>query len=331
MAAIWKDLIYNLVPSTGTDYVDYTISTDGVTTIYSGRAYKKPSDVNVIPVRVNDICADYLENVLPLEGLDYGYKAFTLTYLYNGTVVTNNFTFERDWSYDLGFDPANDAPVAPILDIVHPAQYLPVWGKNAIKVFSVRLNNGDFSNDFAPWYEAGHGDFLVFGGTTAQSVTNQGRTAFVDLSQYSGLEEVTANGKTFRVADLCGGFVLYYINAYGGWDSLPIQGRVVQSEGYTKYTHDIVYNNGTYPARGKHNYANEIARKYKFNIGPLTSAQAAKMWHLLGSTFVYLHDIENDRVLPVVLTATAAEIKDQRGVLHTYQVEASLAQERVRR
>jgi hypothetical protein len=55
------------------------------------------------------------------------------------------------------------------------------------------------------------------------------------------------------------------------------------------------------------------------------------MHHLTGSTFVYLHDITTGRVHPVTLTASSAERKTRAGVLHFYEIEAQLAQERIRR
>lgn len=318
MIPIWLDYYVTLDSSASTG-VAFRILCDGAV-IYSGVSWPRP-DSTEVSVKINDICADYLTRALPLEGSDYYDMTFTVQKYDTGSsawVDVEEVTFTRNWSYDDSFDVDSDVPVAPITKRLHPSQYLPIFSNNG--TFEATIY-GDYTIDF-------NLDFATAGYV---SYLSDGITYFLDLSQYSNLGTIVANGITYKVEDLCGGYVLYYINAYGGWDSLPIEGNTSIVDALTRYTKEKVYNNGTYPARGKDNYVNEVERRFKFNIGPLTADEASRMHHLLNSTYVYLHDIEKGRIHPLVLTGTSYETKERRGVFHFYQVEAALAQDRTRR
>lgn len=306
---IWKDTIVTLT-SGATTGVAFRIQTNG-TTIYTGTCWPKPG-TSVAKVKINDICADYLANVFPLEGTDKDCVSFSVqAYISNTWTTIYTTDFYRDWSYDRSRTPGSSAPCDPVLDIVHPLQYLPLWSANGSYAWT---------------------DTLAGGTTSAGSASNAGNFYFRDLSGVSNLASVAANGRTYKVADLCGGYVLYYLNGFGGWDSLPVQGRTMRSLALNRHTKEVMYNNDPAAyARGRDNYVTEVDAEYLFNIGPLNSQQSARMWHLLGSTFVYVHDIEAGQIYPLLLTDTAHEIKDRRGEMHFYELKAVIAQERLRR
>lgn len=325
---IWKDYFVTLGTSSDGSAIKFRL-VQGSAVIYTGKAYPRPGSTQV-SVRINDILADHFSRALPTEDEDlYGITITIQKYANSSWTTLYQAVFTRDWSYDNGFTPITDTPVVPVVPILNPLQYLPLWGYGGVWEADLIIapnSPGDFCNDF-------NNDFLYYGATTIHLSSDEGDGdfTFLDLSQYDNLVAVQANGITYQVADMCGGFVLYYLNAYGGWDSLPVQGRTIRTDTYARNNREFIYNNRTYPARGTDNYATEVTEKYTLNIGPLTTEQSANMHHLLGSTFVYLHDIAKGRIHPVVLTNGAEEHKTAAGSLHFYEVEATLAQNRLRR
>ena len=103
-------------------------------------------------------------------------------------------------------------------------------------------------------------------------------------------------------------YVLYYVNAAGGWDSLLIEGNVkktdeFESESYIKR----VLRPSTEFARNK--YLNTITSSWTLYTGYLNDEQASKMYNLLESTQVYLHNLKDNTITPVLITDTSCEYK----------------------
>ena len=326
-APIWKDYNVTLGLASGGPY-QFRILADG-TPIYTGKAYGKPG-TTYIKCRINDICADYLTRNLPYEADDYYTADFIVQVYTSGSWVTAaSVSFARDWSYDTSFIHGTDIPVAPIAPVLHPMQYLPLWGPGGEYDFDLILrpaSPGDFNVDF-------NDDFLYFGASTIHESDAglDGDFFFYDLTNYNNVAAVEANGLTYKVLDLCGGYVLYYINAYGGWDSIPVTGRAKRTDKVTHYNTEKVYDNANYFTRGRDNYVNEIEPSLHLTLGPLTTEQSSRAFHLLESTYVYIHDIEKGRIHPVVISATSVEHKVRPGALHFYEFDVALAQNRIRR
>lgn len=322
--AIWKDCYVTLgTSSVGMNFRIQLIKRDNnFTTIYTGKAYARPGTTSVV-VKVNDICADYLQRAYPPESIEGDWQDAKFSVQFQDSYgiwgIADTITFYRDWSYNTAFIPGTDAPLDSITGLVSPGGFLPLYSKTG--EFTAHIGGGDYNNDFSLDFRAA--DWYI------ENVSN-GVTYFLDLRDYPGAKWVEANGRRYTLAQQCGGWCLYYINAYGGWDALPVEGRTIRRANLTRYQVAKEYDNRTYPARGLDNYASEIEGRFVFNVGPLTTEQSRKMHHLLGSTFVYAHDLEGNRVHPVVLSGNY-EILDRAGALVTYQVEAVLAQDRLRR
>lgn len=322
MQPIWKDCYVTLpYVSNGTPY---QIQCDN-DIVFSGIAFPRPGET-VPRVRINDICADFLENHFPLEEADHPWREFHVNAFSGGEWEGQmDVDFYRDWSYDraiLGSDYTDRPLHAPIVDYIHPLQYVPLYTASG-----------------------GYWDVSVYspGGIIDETETGQDAglsycPKFYRPSVWGNLPAGTIVADEewdplviWKVADLCGGYVLYYINAYGVWDTLPVTGKAVRSDGYTRHTRNIVYDNGTATARGTKEYANEIAVSWRLHITGLTQEQASRMHHLIGSAFVYLHDIEKDEIHPVIINERSLEYKQDSGKLHTFSFNVNLAQERLRR
>lgn len=343
---IWID--YPIAIQTSEPSVDYTIQLEDGTTIYTGRAFKLPGadNVRIIP---NEVCAPYvavtgtppLNGTTPIDGM-------TRTFLVAAsTGTTRTITFAADYSYitadkwtyypllppaaiSVTGEVARDQVLAGALYVAHAG------------VTSCRLEAWDDTRKIAQWYiEATDAGILNF---------------TKDLSElpYPSLTEmrVECDPDTtlrYKIVDTCARYILYYVNAFGSWASMIVDGMVKQTDEYTRTTYKRSYDTsyGTIrknvQPRGTVDIQNDITRKYSLVTGWLTDKQSARMHHLLGSTNVYLYDRQGSgwdngptvgEYFPVVLTSSSCEYKtfrNQGAHLVNYTIEATAAQNYTRR
>ena len=105
------------------------------------------------------------------------------------------------------------------------------------------------------------------------------------------------------IAQECKRYALYYRNAYGGMDSLLLDG-VQRRENYARSTITRKIDNSVRGARAVQNSRNALTDGWELRLNNLTDAEAARMHHLVGSTEVYLCDLIADTLTPLVLTDT---------------------------
>lgn len=336
LAPIWKDHFVTL--GTG-DYYDYELRLDSAsgTRIFSGRAYKRPGASSVV-VRINDIIADYLAEALPaLAPAGFTSFAIAATILTRtGGVTKDTTTFYKDWSYDPTFNPSTMPLAYPVRYALDPRQYLifstlPTSALTATLTYKdgttgtvvIKIaRSADFNNDF-------NADF------STEETPDAGGAAILDLSQFTGLVSVTIGGVTYPVLDnACHDYALYYINAYGGWDSLLLGGTTARRDNLTRHTTLLEYDNNDQTERGRKDYAIEVTPAWTLRTGILTDDESARMHHLLNSTEVYLCELGTGRFLPVVLTETEHARQSFRSNgrrPNEYTFNAELAQQRYRR
>lgn len=337
---IWKD--YNVtLAATASSYPSgllFRISTGG-SVIFQGRAYPRPGQTALL-ARINDICADYLGHKFYLdEDSETGtYRAtFAVEISTNGSTWTSvgSVEFLNDWSYEDGFNPSTAGLAFPIDGYVDPRQMIiqsrysgstvnAVVTYNSGSTITVTLSVGrtaDFNNDF-------NNDF-------AKAAKDYDGAAILELQALVDVNYVTIGGIRYDVLqDTCAKYALYYINAYGGWDSLVIRGKAIQRDGMEHFTRFTDYDNAKTYARGKRNYVNELTRTWELHTAWLNDTQASRMHHLLESPAVYLHDLTTDEVRPVVITDQECEWKTLRnngGKMFSYAINVELAQDRIRR
>ena len=311
--SIWKDYT---VSFGNVAEADYTINV-GATAIYSGHAVRRPDQAQ-LTVRINDVCADYLTHALP--GVTAATSvaedsAVTFTVKDSGGTVVDTVQFVADWSFDYDHSPA--ALADPVNGRVSPSQALivSVLGTSATS-FSLKYRSGS----------TGSVSVAASGGPV-QNVS-------LPLASYEGLESVTVGGKTYTVADACARYALLYVNAFGGWDTLLMEGRDSKADAYDRNTMVQRYDNATRSARGTVEYVNEVTRGWTLRTGWLTDAQAARMHHVLGSAHVYLYDVTAATLVPVIITDQECEYKTYRGnggQMVNYTVRVELAQDIIRR
>jgi hypothetical protein len=142
----------------------------------------------------------------------------------------------------------------------------------------------------------------------------------------------TGLGYTTRVK--CVPYVLYYLNSYGGWDAFAIEGTGIKKDAYTTYKTDQSYNNTTLQFE-TNKYVQEIKTSYELNTGLLSDEQSANLAkNLLGSIKVYLQNIDEGWIKPVIITdsnITYQTYQTNGRKLCQYKINVQMSQSKIRK
>lgn len=319
---IWKDFYAN---GGRDDSCQFRILADNAE-VYHGRAYRRPTDAN-IRIRMNDICADYIPRIFP----DIN-NVFTPNPLVNFRLEImvddiweeyDDVVFYDDWSYDYDFNPQRglSCPVNGRFVLGTP---LPFSVMSASEL-ELDVNDGDFI-----WYVEPTGKvagcYMVDFNTIDFPLENG---ATIDLTESTNLES-----QKYHYVDSCARYALYYRNAYGGVDMLLMEGNHAESDNITRHTREVEYDNNNISNRGKSDYINELSKSLTLHTSWLSDDESLRMHHLLNSTEVYLFDIKEQKMIPVLLSNTTTEYKTYKGnggKLVNYAIQVTLANDRIRR
>ena len=321
-APIWKDVEYVFG---GTD-VTYGIYQDTTVRVgqqlitveellFKGRAYAKP-DESTITVNINKICQNYLkESYLPFNGSVGVQNSISKFKLKNewGTLL-HTYTFINDWTYKELTLGVKTNPIVPYIG-------------DGQKLFFSTLAQTEKMINWGMRYYDGTADY-----DNAEKISNDFNTVIVAPSREKGVSTFYFDDKSFKVLPKCKcKYVLYYLNPYGGYDWFPITGRVTRKDKLETYTITQNYNNTTTDF-GKKRYLSTISINYQINTQWLTQAQSDRMWELMESNQVWLHNLEEDKVMPVIITNTDVEHKYKTNSkrLLSYQINVELSQNRER-
>lgn len=133
---------------------------------------------------------------------------------------------------------------------------------------------------------------------------------------------------------VCKDWVLYYVNAKGGWSSFVLEGAVTETDKITQYTTDKYYDNQSYDF-GTERYVAEIATEYTLNTHYLSDEESYQLAHnLISSNRVYLHHISEGKIIPVNITDTSIKYQTYQNngkKKAQYQFKAKESQLKVRR
>lgn len=339
MVPIWKDYTVRVAQSS----CYFRIHLDGVsgTIVYMGRAVARPG-ANYVDIRINDICASYLQHydIDFATALNNGRVSRTFVVRWASTptgtwTTADTVEFQNDWSYDYDYQQSRDGLSFPISTRAVPGQLLLVT-RLAGQYVNARLRYEDGSalnvgvpvrltNDFDADYNDDYG----------KSATTIPGVVMFESAGRPNLVSATIAGITwtFDPHD-CRRYALYYINAYGGWDTLGCRANGVEADSWERKTYGTSYDNAVRQARGTVDYLNVQSKRWTLRTGWLDDLGGSRMHHLLGSTMVYLHDIQEGIILPVGIVTDSAQYKTYRSEgnrLINYEFEVALQQERVRR
>ena len=330
---VWLDH-YTQMPSATQDYI---VQLDG-NTIYAGRAWNRPCETYP-QVRINDIAAAYLSQNFPLAA-DYllhpaEYVAADLlktfkVYDDDGlTQIDDDLVFALDWS---GQGEEDD-----VIGMQSGTGHRHIVQKvvDGMPIILTLFNDTPIPAEEAGWIYVeteSHGDYDIV------EYSGPGNYVLPDWTVYGDVLTdtwVRWGPLTFDVIPACKvRFVLYYVNAHGCWDSLPLEGACRLTYDYDRKNLERVYNND--PAllgRGTVNYRNDVRRSWQLHTGWVDELGASRMHHLIGSTLVYLLDLQEREIHPVTITDTqVSERKFTDEVAPVvYQINVTEAREGVRR
>ena len=324
---IWKDVEYNFG---GIEMVEYGIYVEasyklpgngGIRyydkLLFAGRSYARPGTVNNV-ILVNKICQDYMD--IPLLEQDTisingGYNTFKLKSA-DGNTLYRQYSFVNDWSYGKFKTGLLSRPILKDHSKVFRNQLLP------FSVFGA-------ADEVAVPYEIVYAD-----GTKWSSIAYETRGIKTEMFPFgdrkNGAVGYTINNKSYTISDECVQYVLYYINPWGGYDWFPIRGKVVEKDSMTAYTYTQNFNNQTWDF-GKRRYLTEITKHFTLHTQWMSEDESSRMWYLLQSNTVYLHNLVEDKIYPVIITNNEQEHKKKLlGTRISYQIEVDLSQNRER-
>lgn len=103
-------------------------------------------------------------------------------------------------------------------------------------------------------------------------------------------------------ASYCGQYALLYLNQRGGWDSFLFEGVCKKSDSYSISQYRKNVDNKT-TGFSSVRYMNIITPRWELNTGLLTDVESERFAkHLVSSNSVYLQDLVNGEIIPVIIT-----------------------------
>lgn len=301
---IWKDTKASYV--TLGDSQAFTISVDGLI-IYNGRLVKKPGQTPKTTF-VNRLVKDYLSAKIDfvrgetIHTQDNYIREFTINPA--TTAGVSSYKFYCDYGHEEGGVADNTLSVIsrPLLNVVDPRQIffctIADLTENTSHSVKVRLRNG--KRIIA---EALRNKVQTF---TLQLTSDMADNVIEIYDDIAG--KVLAS---YEVRNTCVEYALYYLNAHGGYDHLLINGTTKRSDNIKRTEITRVVDNTTLK-HGRSDVHTEITRTWRLNTGHLTDAQWAKTHHLLGSTHVFLQNLDSGEIVPVVIKANKADFNTYR-------------------
>lgn len=301
---IWKDTEASYV--TLGDSRAFTISVDG-NIIYNGRLVKKPGDVTLMTY-INRFVKDYLSAKIDfvrrvtIHTQDNYVREFTISPATSAGVSA--YKFYCDYGYEEGGVADNTLSVIsrPLSNVVDPRQ-----------IFFCTLADLSDNNSHSVRVQLRNQNRILL-----SALRNQVQTFTPQLSQHmvGDIIDVYDNmaGEvlaSYEVRNTCAEYALYYLNAHGGYDHLLINGTSKRTDNIKRTEITRVVDNTTLK-HGRSDVHTEITRTWHLNTGHLTDAQWAKTHHLLGSTHIFLHNLDSGEIVPVVIKANKADFNTYR-------------------
>lgn len=142
------------------------------------------------------------------------------------------------------------------------------------------------------------------------------------------------------VIEPCKEYCLYYLNKFGGWDWLLVNGTSLKTDKLNRLSYKsnylAQYAQGTvniYATRNKIDYTTIINENWELNTSWLSDIQSSKMSNLLESNQVVLHDLKNNYLIPVLITNSNVDYKtykNQGRKLYSYKIEVEASKPKYR-
>lgn len=319
ISPIWQDIKYTFTEPIAEFSIREFNSRE---ILYRGRSYQNPK-LEPNSIYVNRLVENWINtpnfNPYDLSAVRGGYGIFDLLDV-NGNVL-QNYQFVNDWSYNINEFKAGLLS-RPILNNTYAirGQYLPfsIFGDDDINdvIFGYKLNNG---TEYKQNRNVSN-DVLHVWNDEVKSNAQDISFAYIGKMKIP-FEEPCKNR-----------YVLYYVNPFGGYDYFNYFVKYQEIDNLQTYEYVQDVDNTTINF-GKNRYLTEINKNIKLTTGWLKEDESKRMWYLLESNKVYLHDVVEDRIYPVVITNKTIDYKQKTSTnkIIQYEIDLQFSQGRTRK
>ena len=240
-----------------------------------------------------------------------------------------------DWSYK---DESRAVLSNPIINLLDNRQFF---------VYTVKAGSPDTSTTINVKLENNIIDtFIVSGYTYYNYILNLSQQTYPGEFSYAysydffvdrtvpidGVNKLTIGPSTYYVTHTCYKYCLYYLNQYGGWDSLLFRGMELKTDELSRlsYKKNYVANSTDFH---KVDYLTTINERWNLNTSFLSDLESDKMISLMASNRLYIQDLETGFIAPVNINNSNCEhknYKNQGRKMSTYTIEVSASQPKYR-
>lgn len=293
---IWKDTFYTLNKSDHSKYQYYRLinKDNNIGEIYRGRIFFINDTINL---KINDIARnqmDYLKNPLQTEYTDNnGYVNLQLQVSQTGGIWEGieDYHFYNNYSYNESYNDVFPLISKPIFNTLDKRQYF-------ILSFQDYVSTMDRSSTIL--ITSNYGDVSTNGRYTAKNSQN---TIAYKVEGYDDIylsfNHDDEREEHFTVKETCKPYCIYYIDRNGGWCWLNCANGERESNQITTYNYNQNVNNSFSDTFENTVYLKEYKEQWKLNTPLLNDEQFKMMKDVFLSPVVYLHLLEEDKVIAV--------------------------------
>lgn len=315
MIPVWKDKDVYISSS---EPINYSVEYYGGDSVFQGVATPKPNS-DSITIRINDFAKNMVnsdvdaDRIFGIQGnMDYfiipNYcKEIAIANKTNegGSTLLFSDYFCNDYDYNSNSNYSSDK----VHLISNKITHLTDRGYCLFTIFNC-WENDVYIQVTEEDVEGSGGVVLNFPLPAMSAAVVSGRNFtpglyYVFTDTYDGVEI----GK-YEAVKSCNRYNLHYLNAKGGFDTLPIDGKK------DKRTDNLTFE--YFKSRGNNQNINmpqmnkfkvDITPKWELQTGWLNDEQSQKMYNLFTSQKVWLEDIDEGTFTPVYITNNAVEYK----------------------
>lgn len=236
-----------------------------------------------------------------------------ITWTYDQIIITYN------WGYDSIVSSVLSNPITNILDYRQFLLYSSKPGTPDVQqTIVVTLNNTLIDS----YVISGRNCFNYVRDLSAYNFPN------IDTTQYN----LQIGSRRYIVKNTCNRYCIYYLNQYGGWDSMLFNGKELETDNLSRLSYKTNYVANSLDFNKK-DYLTTINEMWSLNTSYLNDDQSSRMINLMASNRMFLHDFETGKIIPINVSNSKCEkktYKNQGRKMYTYTIEVSASQPKYR-
>lgn len=129
---------------------------------------------------------------------------------------------------------------------------------------------------------------------------------------------VSSNGKTYVYTVCEGDYALYYANRFGGWDTLLCNSASRKNDEIQRFDYRKI-------SGEKKTYLTTVTPTWTLKTFQFFGNEGERMFNLLESNYVYLHNLKTNEIVPVTIKNSTCEYlnnyNNKRPYIYEIQVE----------